>query len=119
MATAEMSREQARTAVDLAMAALKQEKHQLRLRGILAECQAVSDPMAQMQLKMQRMLPVVSEILGDAIKHDNPMLAMMQLQAHTNSDAKLAIDVSKLMRALTGDLSAIDEFQEEEFEEVD
>jgi 3-methyladenine DNA glycosylase AlkC len=119
MTSSDMTKDQARAAVDLAIQALKQEDHQKRLRGILTECQAISDPMAQMQLKMERMLPVVTEILGSAIKHDNPMFAMMQVQAHAMTDPKLSLDVSKLMRALAGDLTALAEFDDEEFEEVE
>jgi len=117
MTNGQMTMEEARTAVDLALAALKQEDHQLRLKAILAECAAVSDPMAQMQLKFQKMLPAVSEILGDAFQQKNPMVAMMQVQAHAAADPRLALDVARVLRALGGDVEAVTE--EEEFEEVE
>ena len=112
-----MSLEQARAAVTAAMGALKQEQHQQKLKQILAECAAVIDPMQQIQLKIQRLLPVVTEILGQAFKEENVMMALMQVQAHASSDPKLAVDVGKIMRAIGGDLSAVT--TEEEFEEVE
>ena len=112
-----MTREQATEAIRLGMNALREEKHQKQLKEVLAECNKVSDPMAQLQLKMQRMIPVVTEILGDAFQHENVMTVLMQVHAFAASDPKLSVDVSKIMRALGGDLSAVTE--EDEFEEVE
>ena len=112
-----MTREQATEAVRLGMNALREEKHQQLLKEVLAECNAVTDPMQQMQLKMQRMIPVVTEILGDAFKQENVMTVLMQVHAFAASDPKLSVDVAKIMRALGGDLSAVTE--EDEFEEVE
>ena len=112
-----MTVDEAKNIVSLALQALRQEHHQKRLKEVLAECNAIPDPMAQIQLKMQRLLPVVTEILGEAFKQDNFMMALMQVQALAASDSKLAVDVGRIMRAVGGDLTAVGE--EEELEIVE
>ena len=113
----QMTKEQASEAIHLAMSALREEKHQKLLKEVLAECNAVVDPMAQLQLKMQRMIPVVTEILGDAFKQENVMSVLMQVHAIAASDPRMSVDAAKILRALGGDLSAVTE--EDDFEEVE
>ncbi len=114
----EMTLEEAKTAMNLAIEALRQPENQNRLKAILDECNQETDPMKQFTLKMGRLLPAVTEVLGSAFKDKNIMTAVMQVQSHAAKDPQVAIGVSKLMRALGGDLSAVNDTQEE-FEEVE
>ena len=114
-----MTLEEARGAITLAMDALRKPENQKRLKDILEECNKEADPMKQFAFKMGRLLPAVTEVLGSAFKDRNVMAAVMQVQAHAANDPQVAVGVSNLMKALGGDLSALDQNQDEEFEEVE
>lgn len=113
-----MSIEEARSAVAMALTELRKEDSQKRLRDILKECDAVSDPMQQFQLKMSRLIPAVTEVMGPAFGGKNVMTAVFEIQAHAASDPQIAVAVGKMMKAISGDLSALNE-ADEEFEEVE
>ena len=112
-----MTAEVARKAIELAVSELRKPVNQEKLRTILNECAGVADPMMQFQLKMTKLLPAVTEVVGGAFEGRNVVAAVMEVQGFAASDPKVAVGVAKIMKALGGDLTALDE--DEEFEEVE
>ena len=109
---------EAKEAVRTALKALGEGENQRKLRDILDECSKIQDPMLQFQTKFARLLPAVQEVLGAAFKGRDVMSTVMQVQALAAREPELAINVGKVMRALAGDLSGIDQ-ADEEFVEVE
>ena len=115
--TQPLSVEEAKEAVKKAMSALAEPENQKRLRDILDECASIEDPMMQIQVKFARLLPAVTEVLGTAFHGRDVMGTVMQVQSRASQEPELAVNVGKIMRALAGDLTAVEE--EEEFEDVE
>lgn len=109
--------EEAKEAVRTAMKALQESENQKRLMDILNECNKIPDPMMQLQTKFSLLLPAVQEILGMAFRGRDVMGTVLQVQSMAAQEPELAVNVGKIMRALGGDLSAVQET--EEFEEVE
>jgi hypothetical protein len=110
--------EEGREAVNLALSALREKENQTRLRAILDECANIADPMAQMQAKFTQLIPAVSAVLGNAFHGRDVMSTVFEVQRLGEKDLDIGLKVSKILKAIGGDLSVLDEALEEEVEEV-
>ena len=117
MSVTAMTADDARRAVELSLAELRKPASQEKLKAILAECAGIADPMMQFQLKMTKLLPAVTEVLGGAFEGRNVMAAVMEVQSFASKDPQVAVGVGKILKALGGDLSGLE--AEEEFEDVE
>ena len=125
---AQLNLSQAKQAVGLAIESLKQPQNAEELKNILNQCMQQPDPMAQFQMKMTKLIPKVSEILGADIQRvlgvgvepGQVMGYVMQIQALAMTDLALGVQVGKIMKTLGGDFSGLyEEEAEEELEEVE
>lgn len=128
MSTGELDVGLAKQIVALAIAELKKEENEKALREILDECEKLGEEnqMAKFQLKMQKLIPKVMEILGAQIaavtgEAQPVMNYVMQIQKVAASDIHLGIQVKKIIQALSGDFSGLYEqdLEDEEVEHVD
>ena len=106
-----LTREGARELLTAALDAFKQPANKEELLAIVAECDALGPEQAGM-MKMVKLMPAVQSMLGPALtaagfKADDLMTVAMQIQAFSGEDPSIAIDVSKLMQAVQGDLSGL------------
>ena len=82
-----------------------------QLVAIVKECEAGPPENAQM-MKMMKLMPAITAMVGPKLvnagfKADDLMTVAMQIQAFSGEDPSIAIDVSKLMQAVQGDLSGL------------
>ena len=112
----QLSVEEAKEAVRAALKALQESENQSKLREILDECSKIPDPMLQLQTKFARLLPAVQQVLGAAFNGRDVMGTVLQVQTLAQNEPELAVNVGKVMRALAGDLAAVD--IDEEFEDL-
>ena len=108
---APLTKESARALLDTALATFKEPANKAELLGIAKECDAMPPEQANM-MKMAKMMPAVQTMMGPALKEagftgDDLMNVSMQIQAFGASDASIAADISKVMKAMQGDLSAL------------
>jgi len=69
------------------------------------------DPMQQKMALVQKLMPMVSEFMGQVLQkygfadanESHKMAAMMQIQMHSMGDPKMMETVQKIMKALSGD----------------
>ncbi|KAF4677671.1 hypothetical protein FOL47_000133 [Perkinsus chesapeaki] len=118
--------EQAREAIDLCISKVKEPENRQRFEDIVTELEKEQDPMIKMQKRMTTLLPAVQEVLGDSIKHfgfdtdsQSIMNGIMQIQSYSLTDPIVANGMTKIMRAMGGDFSAILEEDDDECEEVE
>lgn len=109
----QLTLEQAREALDEALATLTVPANMDRLIKILEECKKIEDPMQQQMAKMSQIIPVVQELLGESMKKkgfDGPgavMAGVMQIQMKAMEDPAMMAKVQKVMQALQGNFDAI------------
>merc|ERR1712146_617302 len=104
-----LTKESARALLDQAFAAFKANKDELE--QLVQECEMMGPEQAGM-MKMVKLMPAVQRMMGPALeaagfKADDLMTVAMQIQALGGEDPSIAIDVSKLMQAVQGDLSGL------------
>ena len=118
----------AKRIVHLAIEELKKENNTKVLKEILAECEEEPNHMLQFQLKMGKLIPKVMQILGGQVESvigtkvesSQIMMYVMQIQALAMGDIHLGVQVSKVMKTLSGDFSGLyEEDEEEEVEQVE
>lgn len=113
--------------VTLAISELKKPENIDVLKKILDECQREQNPMMQFQLKMQKLIPKVMEILGaqvsavigDPVDSSQVMAYVMQIQTLAMTDVHLGVEVSKIMKTLSGDFSGLDEQDDDPTDEIE
>jgi len=98
-----LTKESARALLDKALETVKVPANKDKLLGILEECKGDDAGM----MKMMKLLPAVTEMLGPALEGRDPMSAVMEIQAFSAEDASIAEDVGKFMKALQGDISGL------------
>ena len=117
---------QAKEAVGLAITSLKQEENANTLKQIVNECNKEENPMIQFQMKMTKLIPKVTEILGrdiekvidNTIEQNQVMGFVGQIQLLAQSDISLGVEVGKILKTLGGDFSGLYE-EDEDLEEID
>ena len=119
---------QAKESVALAIASLKQEGNAATLKQIVEECQQDPNPMVQFQLKMTKLIPKVTSILGEDIakvtgtkvEQNQVMGFVSQIQQLAATDLPLSVQVGKIVKTLSGDFSGLyEEDSGEELEEIE
>ena len=108
---APLTKEGARALLDKALATIKEPANKDELLGIAKECDALGPEQANM-MKMVKLMPAVQRMMGPALTEagfiaDDLMNVAMQIQAFGASDASIAADIAKLMKAMQGDLSQL------------
>eukprot|EP00401_Gymnodinium_catenatum_P076728 CAMPEP_0117536112 /NCGR_PEP_ID=MMETSP0784-20121206/41283_1 /TAXON_ID=39447 /ORGANISM="" /LENGTH=332 /DNA_ID=CAMNT_0005332661 /DNA_START=72 /DNA_END=1070 /DNA_ORIENTATION=- len=103
-----LTKEQARTLLDKAIATFKAPGNKEKLEGIIKECDG-GDPAQAGMMKMMKLMPAVQEMMGGTMKEfgfgpGDLMSVTMQIQAFGPEDPTIAADVMKLMKAVQGDL---------------
>jgi len=106
-----LTKETARALLTQAIDTFKQPDNKERLEGLLKECEGC-DPAQAGMMKMMKLMPVVQEMMGVAMKEhgygpNDLMNVTMQIQAFGPQDPTIAADVAKLMKAVQGDLSEL------------
>jgi esterase/lipase len=116
--SAPVTLEESKQILTLALAALRQKSNQAELEEIFSECSKIEDTFEQMTFKFQKMMPKVQEMLSTAFNGRQLMPTVMQIQAFSSKDPEVAMKVSKIMQVIGGDLSVLEQ-PEEEIEEVE
>lgn len=99
----------ARAMLTKAMDTFHMEDNKAKLTSIVKECDA-GDPAQAVMMKMMKLMPVVQEMMGDALAEygfakGDLMTVFPQIQKFAAEDPSIAADVGKLMKAVQGDLS--------------
>lgn len=121
---------QAKRIVALAIEELKKTENEIALKEIVKECDMYSDnPMQQFQIKMQKLIPRVMEILGSQIEAvvggkiepQSVMNYVSQIQKIAATDVHLGIQVGKIIQTLSGDFTRLyeEDAEDEVVEQID
>eukprot|EP00943_MAST-04B_sp_MAST-4B-sp1_P002781 g2781.t1 len=106
-----LSQEDAKQALDDAIAAFQVEANKQKILNILAEV-AKLPPEQQVMARMMQVLPAVQEIQQNALEKygfnfpGGAMQAMMQIQVASQQDPDMAAKVQQLMQIAQGNFDA-------------
>uniref|UniRef100_A0A7S1WPM7 Protein C10 n=1 Tax=Alexandrium catenella TaxID=2925 RepID=A0A7S1WPM7_ALECA len=107
----QLTKDQAKECLTTAVSLFENPENKQKLADIVAECNKVEDPMQQQMLKMTKLIPEASSMLGSELEKygftkDSLMMGMMQVNMLSMGDDEMQAQCKRVMSFLSGNFDA-------------